>query len=261
MNQRGFILFDIDGVIRDVTDSYRLAIQETVNYFCNWKPSTEDIDRLKSEGIWNNDWDTSLELIKRFRKGKNLLIDLPKRKNVIEVFSDHYFGGDPNGENKNWKGFIKNEPLLVNKDFFNQLTKQGFLWGFVSGAEPPSAKYLLETRLGLKNPPLIAMGDAPDKPDPRGLIQLASLLSPIPLGIDSPPICYLGDTVADVWTVNRARKALPSQKFFSYAVAPPHLHKKTNDNARLKYEKQLEEAGADKVLSSTSEVINHLLQW
>ncbi len=33
MNNIGLILFDIDGVIRDVTNSYRLAIQETVNFF------------------------------------------------------------------------------------------------------------------------------------------------------------------------------------------------------------------------------------
>ena len=29
-NNIGLILFDIDGVIRDVTNSYRMAIQETV---------------------------------------------------------------------------------------------------------------------------------------------------------------------------------------------------------------------------------------
>ena len=42
MNNIGLILFDIDGVIRDVTNSYRLAIQETVNFFSGWRPSIED---------------------------------------------------------------------------------------------------------------------------------------------------------------------------------------------------------------------------
>ena len=50
MNNIGLILFDIDGVIRDVTNSYRMAIQETVCFFCGWKPSIQDIDYLKSEG-------------------------------------------------------------------------------------------------------------------------------------------------------------------------------------------------------------------
>ncbi len=41
----GLILFDIDGVIRDVTNSYRMAIQETVYFFCKWKPSIGDIEK------------------------------------------------------------------------------------------------------------------------------------------------------------------------------------------------------------------------
>ena len=52
MNNIGLILFDIDGVIRDVTNSYRMAIQETVSFFCTWKPSIQDIDTIKSEGVW-----------------------------------------------------------------------------------------------------------------------------------------------------------------------------------------------------------------
>ena len=58
MNNIGLVLFDIDGVIRDVSNSYRMAIQETVSFFCGWKPSIEDIDSIKSEGCWNNDWDS-----------------------------------------------------------------------------------------------------------------------------------------------------------------------------------------------------------
>ena len=86
MNSRGFLLFDIDGVIRDVTRSYRLAIQHTVNYFCNWKPELENIDNLKAEGIWNNDWEASYELIKRYVKKEERSIVLPKRYKLIKIF-------------------------------------------------------------------------------------------------------------------------------------------------------------------------------
>ena len=55
MDKIGLILFDIDGVIRDVTNSYRMAIKETVSFFCGWTPSIQDIDSIKSEGCWNND--------------------------------------------------------------------------------------------------------------------------------------------------------------------------------------------------------------
>ena len=60
------VVFDIDGVIRDVGGSYRRAIADTVEQFTSsYRPSITDIDDLKSEGIWNNDWDASLELIRR----------------------------------------------------------------------------------------------------------------------------------------------------------------------------------------------------
>ena len=38
------LLFDIDGVIRDVAGSYRRALQETVAHYSGWRPSAADID-------------------------------------------------------------------------------------------------------------------------------------------------------------------------------------------------------------------------
>ena len=46
----------------------------------------------------------------------------------------------------------------------------------MSGAESVSAKFVLEKRLGLQSPPLISMGDAPDKPNPKGFINLSKKL-------------------------------------------------------------------------------------
>ena len=255
---KGIFLFDIDGVIRDVTSSYRLAIQKTVHHFTSFTPSIEIIDELKEEGCWNNDWDASLELIKRQRINELSSEDLPEKKVLIGVFNDFYFGGNPEGNPKEWKGFIKNEPLLVKKDLFQALTLEGYKWGFVSGAEYTSAIYVLEERLGLSNPPLIAMGDAPEKPNPQGLIKLAKKLANRELGEGNPPITYLGDTVADVLTIKNAKTSIPSQSFKSMAIAPPHLHKNNNIKMRLNYEKKLREVGADIIISSMSEIINHI---
>ena len=122
------------------------------------------------------------------------------------MFSGFYFGGDPEGDPTQWQGFIGDEPLLVDRAFFEELTRQHIRWGFVSGAEPPSARYVLQQRLGLSDPPLIAMGDAPDKPDPTGLIRLAEQLA---AGEVPRWIAYIGDTVADVQTVGNARQQRP----------------------------------------------------
>jgi len=259
MDNIGLILFDIDGVIRDVTNSYRMAIQETVCIFCGWKPSIQDIDSIKSEGCWNNDWDVSLEMINRHVQKNNLSLSIPTREKLIECFENFYFGGDPNHDSSEWSGFIKNETLLVKKSLFDELTQERIGWGFVSGAESPSAKFVLEKRLGLVSAPLIAMGDAPDKPDPTGLIALSSKLSKNHLGVSNPPILYIGDTVADVKTVINARMRIPHQKFISLAIAPPHLHEALNQDKRLNYEVNLREAGADVIIKSMDDLKEEII--
>ena len=254
------LLLDIDGVIRDVGGSYRRALAETVHHYSGWRPDPASIDTLKGEGLWNNDWDASLELLRRHRQQHAPELGLPAYDALVEVFSGFYFGGNPEGDPAEWRGFIGDEPLLVEPSYFRALEAAGIAWGFVSGAEPPSARFVLEHRLGLCDPPLIAMGDAPDKPDPTGLLQLAARLlercSLPPLGDDAPPVAYLGDTVADVQTVLNARAFHPEQRFLSLAVAPPHLH--GDPAARGRYEQQLRQAGADTVLAHTSAVMECL---
>ncbi len=259
LSPRAILLFDIDGVIRDVSASYRRAIAETVHHYCGWRPEPGDIDGLKSEGCWNNDWHASAELIRRHRAGLGDRTLEPPLTELVEVFGGFYFGGDPEGDPGQWRGFIGDEPLLLDGACFERLTASGIAWGFVSGAEPPSCRFVLETRLGLVDPPLIAMGDAPDKPDPLGLITLARrLVAPwggVELGPDGPPVAYLGDTVADVETVVRARGQLPHQRWLSLAVAPPHLGLPGAETARQHYERALRAAGADRVLSRSGDCL------
>ena len=124
----------------------------------------------------------------------------------------------------------------------------------MSGAESASAKFVLEKRLGLKSPPLISMGDAPDKPDPKGFINLSKQLIGDKLGSSNIPIGYVGDTIADIKTVMNAKKEIPSQKFISIGIAPPHLHSKFRVNERNSYEKNLQDAGADLILNSINDL-------
>jgi len=252
----GLLLFDIDGVIRSVENSYRLALTNTVYKFCKWEPSYIDIDSAKNEGIWNNDWDLSLELIKRHIKKENLNLEIPTREKIIKCFEKFYFGGDPKKDSKYWSGFITNEKLLVDKKFFDLLKQNGIIWGFVSGAESASAKFVLEKRLKLQSPPLIAMEDAPDKPNPKGLIKLSKRILGKELGPTNIPIAYVGDTIADVQTVINARKEIPSQKFISIGIAPPHLHLRSRVNKRNSYELNLRKAGAEIILDRIYDINN-----
>ena len=95
--------------------------------------------------------------------------------------------------------------MLVTSQYFEHLTEGGVAWGFFSGATRGSAKFILEQRLGLVEPLLIAMHDAPSKPDPTGFFQAAERLGSVP----DVPILYAGDTVADMQTVQRAKDQRP----------------------------------------------------
>ena len=256
MKNLGLILFDIDGVIRSVENSYRLSLKKTVFKFCGWEPSFIDIDNAKNEGIWNNDWDLSLELIKRYITKENLNLEIPPREEIVKCFEEFYFGGDPNKDSKYWSGFITNEELLVDKNFFDLLRSKGIIWGFVSGAESASTRFVLEKRIGLESPPLISMGDAPDKPDPKGFINLSKKLLGDKLGASNIPIAYVGDTITDINTVINARKEIPSQKFISIGIAPPHLHLNSRLKERNSYEKNLKNAGAELILNSINDLKN-----
>ncbi|MFM8259208.1 MAG: TIGR01548 family HAD-type hydrolase, partial [Vulcanococcus sp.] len=92
-----------------------------------------------------------------------------------------------------------------------------------------------------------------------GFLRLAtSLLGASGLGPAAPPVAYLGDTVADVLTVQRARQHAPSQRFLALAVAPPHLQRPDAAERRGPYEARLRQAGADAVIPNTDAVLGAL---
>lgn len=255
---KAIAIFDIDGVIRDVSGSYRRAIADTVEYFTaqGYRPTPLDIDQLKSEGVWNNDWEASQELIYRYfqtqgQPREQLQIEYDYDA-IVTYFQSRYRGTDPD----NWNGYICHEPLLLEPSYLEQLTQAGIAWGFFSGATRGSANYVLEKRLGLQSPVLIAMEDAPGKPDPTGLFATISLLEN---DIDkNPPIVYVGDTVADMYTVEKARELNPERTWIGVGVLPPHVQETAA--RRDAYSETLLKAGAAVVLNNVQELTPRQIQ-
>jgi HAD superfamily phosphatase len=217
------VVFDIDGVIRDVGSSYRRALADTVAEFTGaaYRPTAVEIDTLKGEGIWNNDWEASQELIYRYfeSQGKTrseLNLDYAQ---IVAYFQTKYRGTD----SVNWNGYICNEPILASLEYFCSLTAANIPWGFFSGATRGSASYILERRLGLNAPILVAMEDAPGKPDPTGLFLAVAQLGLQHSNIDSLPIIYVGDTVADMQTIIKARAMQAERDLIAVGVLPPHI--------------------------------------
>jgi HAD superfamily phosphatase len=239
---RACTFFDIDGVIRDVSRSYRRALADTVEYFTHgaYRPTQKEIDDLKAEGCWNNDWDGAQELIYRYfeqhgHQRHQVALDYDT---LVTFFEDRYTG-------QNWSGYIQDEPLLVDLDYFQAFSTAAIAWGFVSGATRDSAEYVLKQRLQLHHPLLIAMEDAPGKPNPQGLI--CAYRQAIPDG--DVPVFYVGDTVADMQTVVNARHAVPS-RWYGLGVIPPHVQPAD----RPHYGDRLRAAGATAVFESTRDI-------
>ncbi|QLE54610.1 TIGR01548 family HAD-type hydrolase [Nostoc sp. TCL26-01] len=243
-------IFDIDGVVRDVGNSYRRAIADTVEYFTNtaYRPTSLDIDQLKSEGIWNNDWEASQELIYRYfatqgQSREQVQLDYDK---IVTFFQARYRGTDPD----NWTGYICDEPLLLKPSYLDELTQADIAWGFFSGATRGSATYVLEKRLGLKSPVLISMEDAPSKPDPTGLFATVSQLEN---GLEETAVViYVGDTVADMYTVSKAKELKPHRTWIGVGILPPHVQE-TPARSHA-YTKTLITAGASIVFSNVEQL-------
>lgn len=262
------VIFDIDGVIRDVGGSYRRALADTVEHFTqgNYRPTPEEIDRLKSEGLWNNDWEASQELIRRYflaqkfaaqkleflgqKANQNSALNLPNYREIVQFFQCRYRGTDPH----NWNGYICSEPLLLEPQYFESLTRSHIKWGFFSGATRASAEFVIKQRLGLVSPVLVAMEDAPGKPDPTGLWQTVEQLNSDNL----EPVIYVGDTVADMYTINNARQQQPTSTFLGVGILPPHVQK-TSESSQA-YTNILKAAGALLILANVQELTPDVIQ-
>ncbi len=182
--EKKVILFDMDGVLVDVGNSYRKVIQETAQFFTKQKVSQEEIQEYKQKGGYNNDWDLTEALICARGISK-------QKSEIIEKFQELYLG--ENGK----KGYIDNENWLLREKVLKQLQKK-FVLGIVTGRPKEEAQYVLNKyKCTSYFDVLIAMQDCPSgksKPDPYSLN-----LALQKLGTENrADVTYIGDTIDDM---------------------------------------------------------------
>jgi len=146
------LLFDLDGVLVDVSESYRRSIIETAASF-GVAVSAGDIERAKSNGGANDDWDLTRRLISE--RGKQLAYE-----DVAARFEEIYQG------HADTPGLKQNERPLVDPSTWSRLAGAMPL-GVVTGRPRAEAEEVLD-RFGLltRTSVLVAREDAPFKPDP-----------------------------------------------------------------------------------------------
>ncbi|MEO1697501.1 MAG: aminotransferase class I/II-fold pyridoxal phosphate-dependent enzyme [Planctomycetota bacterium] len=146
------LLFDMDGVLADVSRSYRGAILRTARSF-GVRLSAGDIDRAKANGDANDDW----SLTQRMLAERGVDAELAE---VTRRFERFYQGKSPR------PGLKSRERLLVPKDQLARLRGRARL-GIVTGRPRSDAAEFLE-RFGLTElfDSVVCREDAELKPDP-----------------------------------------------------------------------------------------------
>lgn len=181
------ILFDMDGVLVDVTTSYRKAIQETVRHFSGKEAQPEEIQALKERGGYNNDWDLTEAIL--ISRGKSV----PKTE-IVEKFQELYRG------TKMGEGYIGSERWLLSNDVLERL-KANHVLGIVTGRPKEEAMFVLR-KFDLEKmfDVVVAMEDYPperSKPDPYPILLALRR-------VGAKDALYIGDGVDDMVAARRA---------------------------------------------------------
>jgi HAD superfamily phosphatase len=215
------IVFDMDGVLVEVTQSYREAIRETVRHFTGEDVSHDTIQDFKTAGGWNNDWQLSHRLISDLGK-------TAPYAQVVERFNLIFFGTNGNG-------LIRKEQWMPKEGMLEGLAKRAALAIFTGRVKWEADVTLERYASQIRFDPLVTDECvANPKPAPDGL-------ETIKRHYPGKHIWYLGDTVDD------ARSALAAQVPF-IGVSTPH-------NARHEeITRSLRDLGAFAVLADINEL-------
>jgi len=182
--QNRFLVFDMDGVLVDVSESYREAIQQTVGHFTGKRVTRADIQEWKNRGGWNDDWALSTAMIRA--EGVDASYDA-----VVEYFQSIFHG---NGSD----GLILRERWIARDGMLERLNGQ-FQFALFTGRLRWEAELTLRRFApALRFEPIVGAGDVPNhKPAPDGLLHIGKLLP-------RAELWYVGDTVDDARSAKAA---------------------------------------------------------
>ena len=86
----GVLIFDMDGVLVDVSESYRETIIRTIEHFTGRLVTRDFIQEIKNRGGFNDDWALSYRVIRDF--GAH-----PRYKEVVDYFQRLFLGENHDG--------------------------------------------------------------------------------------------------------------------------------------------------------------------
>ncbi len=171
------IVFDMDGVLAEVTESYREAIVQTVKYFTGIQVARDSIQDYKNQGGWNNDW----ALSQKIAADLGVRIDYDT---VVEKFNDFFLGEDGSG-------LIQREGWFPQAGLLERLGRRFELSLFTGRLRYEADITLRRFAAGIAFDPMICADDVTAaKPAPEGLVAIQRRRP-------GKKLVYVGDTVDD----------------------------------------------------------------
>ena len=169
------LVFDMDGVLVEVTESYRETIARTVEHFTGERPTRARIQEYKNAGGWNDDWKLSLHLVRE--AGVDAMFD------DVKGHFQKLFHGD------GFPGLMLREQWVARPGVLETLNRK-FRFALFTGRPKWEAELTLQRFApDLVFDPVIGMDEVENhKPAPDGLLQIRKLCR--------DPF-YVGDTVDD----------------------------------------------------------------
>jgi phosphoglycolate phosphatase-like HAD superfamily hydrolase len=167
------LVFDMDGVLVDVTESYRETVVLTVQHFTGKTITRDSIQDYKNQGGWNNDWLLSQKIC------SDLGVEIPYA-DVVEYFNYLFLD----------QGMIHRERWLPRDGLLDRLAEK-FEFAIFTGRTTEEAEITLK-REGLRDRFLLVSANDVEceKPAPDGLLKIAALHP-------AKKLLYIGDTVDD----------------------------------------------------------------
>lgn len=178
------LIFDIDGILVDVSNSYREVIRRTASSFLNCKVKMSEVTEIKNKVGMNNDWDATYSLI------NNPKIPF---ETVKSYFQSLYLGTPKR------KGFINKEKLLISKKILKRLKKKYGKLGIATGRPRKETNYVIKkNKLEDIFDYIAAMEDVRNgKPAPDVILKVIKKLK-------LKNSVYIGDSPSDVLAAKRA---------------------------------------------------------
>ena len=179
------LVFDMDGVLVDVTESYRETIARTVEHFAGVQVAREQIQDYKNQGGWNDDWKLSHHIIGRTG------VDV-EFETVKQYFQELFLGDGADG-------MILRERWVARAGVLERLTERFRLAVFTGRPKEDAALTLRRFAGGLVFDPVVGMYDVEQqKPAPDGLLEIARRSG-------GAEMFYIGDTVDDARAARAAK--------------------------------------------------------